>query len=152
MGIDSGFQTEHNSKLNGYHKGISMSFQKALERHLQAIQEHDVQAFLATVAQDGNLTVILPNGNLLDNFDEIAELHQEWFADPEWQMTTELIKTHERKEMASALLLVTYEDVDEEGEPIQFQYFLNLIFAKYGDEWLVIHDQNTLIDLEVDEE
>ena len=129
-----------------------MSFQKALERHLQAIQEHDVETFLETVAQDGSLTVILPNGNLLDNYDEIAELHQEWFADPEWQMTTELVNMRESKEMATALLLVTYEDVDEEGEPIQFQYFLNLIFAKQGEEWLVIHDQNTLIDIEVDEE
>ncbi len=53
--------------------------------------------------------------------------------------------------MASALCLVTYKDVDEAGEPLQYQYFLNLIFAKQDSQWLLVHDQNTIIDL-ADEE
>ncbi|MEZ4614869.1 MAG: hypothetical protein R2867_05030 [Caldilineaceae bacterium] len=74
-------------------------------------------------------------------------------ADPEWQMTTELITKHEGSDMASALLLVNYEDVDEDGSPVQFQYFLNLLFAKRNDKWLLVHDQNTIIDIDpIDEE
>jgi ketosteroid isomerase-like protein len=136
---------------NGYAKGTSMSFQQTLERHLQAVQAHDIDTFLETIADDGSLTMILPNGNLLDNYDEIVELHQEWFADEEWQMSTELISKHESSEMATALLLVNYEDVDEEGGPVQFQYFLNLIFAQRNGKWLVIHDQNTIIDVDPEE-
>lgn len=128
-----------------------MSFQQALERHLQAVKEHDIDAFLDTIATDGSLTMILPNGNLLDSYDEIVELHQEWFADPEWQMTTELVNTHVSSEMASALLLVNYSDVDEDGHPVQFQYFLNLLFVSRNDKWLLIHDQNTIIDIDPSE-
>ena len=128
-----------------------MSFQQALERHLQAVQDHDVDTFLKTVAQDGSLTMVLPNGSLLDSYEEIVELHQEWFADPDWQLTTELVTQHESNEMSSALLLVNYEDVDETGESVQFQYFLNLLFANHDGEWLLIHDQNTVIDVELDE-
>ncbi|MEZ4678832.1 MAG: nuclear transport factor 2 family protein [Caldilineaceae bacterium] len=129
-----------------------MSFQQALERHLRAVQEHDVKTFLDTIAKDGSLTMILPNGNLLDSYEEIADLHKEWFADPEWQMTTELITKHEGSDMASALLLVNYEDVDEDGSPVQFQYFLNLLFAKRNDKWLLVHDQNTIIDIDPGDE
>lgn len=125
-----------------------MSFQQALDRHLQAVQDHDIDAFLDTIANDGSLTMILPNGSMLDSYEEIVELHQEWFADPEWQLTTELVTQHESKEMSSTLLLVNYQDVDEEGEPIGFQYFLNLLFAKRNDKWLLIHDQNTIIDVD----
>jgi uncharacterized protein (TIGR02246 family) len=128
-----------------------MSFEQALERHLRAVRDHDFDAFLATIATDGSLTMILPNGNLLDNYDEIVELHQEWFADSEWQMTTELITKHETAEMGTALLLVNYEDVDADGQPVQFQYFLNLIFARRDGKWLLIHDQNTIIDIDADE-
>ncbi|MCB0184074.1 MAG: hypothetical protein KDE31_07415, partial [Caldilineaceae bacterium] len=74
-----------------------------------------------------------------------------WFADQEWQMTTELVNTQVSSEMASALLLVNYADVDEDGHPVQFQYFLNLIFAKRNGKWLVIHDQNTIIDIDPNE-
>ena len=129
-----------------------MNFQQSLARHLQAVEAHDIDTFLDTIADDGSLTMILPNGNLLDNYDEIAELHQEWFADEEWQMSTELVTKHESSEMATALLLVNYEDVDEDGGPVQFQYFLNLIFARRNGKWLVIHDQNTIIDVDPKEE
>ncbi|MCB0063599.1 MAG: nuclear transport factor 2 family protein [Caldilineaceae bacterium] len=128
-----------------------MSFEQALERHLQAVKEHDLAAFRATIATDGSLTMILPNGNLLDSYDEIIELHEEWFADQEWQMTTELINTHVSSEMASALILVNYSDVDEDGHPVQFQYFLNLLFANRNGKWVVIHDQNTIIDIDPSE-
>ena len=128
-----------------------MSFQQALNRHLQAVQKHDIDTFLDTIADDGSLTMILPNGNLLDSYDEIVELHQEWFADSEWQLTTELVTQHESSEMASALLLVNYQDIDEEGEPIQFQYFLDLLFANRNGKWLLVHDQNTIIEVDPDE-
>ncbi|MCB0106153.1 MAG: SgcJ/EcaC family oxidoreductase [Caldilineaceae bacterium] len=128
-----------------------MSFEQALERHLQAVKAHDIDAFLDTIATDGSLMMILPNGNLLDSYEEIVELHQDWFADQEWQMTTELVNTQVSSEMASALLLVNYADVDEDGHPVQFQYFLNLIFAKRNGKWLVIHDQNTIIDIDPNE-
>lgn len=125
-----------------------MSFQQALERHLLAVKEHNIDAFCDTIATDGSLTMILPNGNLLDSYEEIMDLHREWFADQEWEMTTELVNTTETSEMATALLLVNYADVDEEGYPVQFQYFLNLIFANRNGKWLLIHDQNTIIDID----
>ena len=136
---------------NGAIKGTSMTFQQALQRHLTAVQEHDLETFLDTIASDGSLAMILPNGNYLDEYQAIVELHQEWFADSEWRMSVELVNQRETPAMASALCLVTYEDVDEEGEPVQFEYFLNLIFAKQGNKWLLVHDQNTIIDL-ADEE
>ena len=137
---------------NGAVKGSSMTFQQALQRHLTAVQEHDLDTFIDTIASDGSLAMILPNGNYLDEYQAIVELHQEWFADPEWRMSVELVNQRETPAMASALCLVTYEDVDEAGEPVQFQYFLNLIFAKQGNKWLLVHDQNTIIDLADDHE
>jgi hypothetical protein len=61
-------------------------------------------------------------------------------------MSVELVNQRETPVMASALCLVTYDDVDEAGVAVQFQYFLNLIFAKQGNQWLLVHDQNTIID------
>ncbi|MCB9148064.1 MAG: nuclear transport factor 2 family protein [Caldilineaceae bacterium] len=129
-----------------------MTFQQSLTRHLKAIQNRDLNTFLKTIANDGRLTLIMPNGSLWQDYDDIAELHREWFADPDWQMTTELLTTHEAAEMASALLLVNYTDVDMEGAPVEFEYYLHLLFAKEGDQWLVIHDQNTTIEIESEDE
>lgn len=131
---------------NGAVKGSALTFQQALQRHLTAVQERDLATFRETIASDGSLALILPNGTYLDEYQEIIEMHQEWFADPEWRMSVELVNQRETPVMASALCLVTYDDVDEAGAAVQFQYFLNLIFAKQGNQWLLVHDQNTIID------
>lgn len=131
---------------NGAGKGSALTFQQALQRHLTAVQERDLATFRETIASDGSLALILPNGAYLDEYQEIIEMHQEWFADPEWRMSVELVNQRETPVMASALCLVTYDDVDEAGAAVQFQYFLNLIFAKQGNQWLLVHDQNTIID------
>ena len=157
MGLKNGrnnASTRNNHSPNKLVKsqGKATTFQQALQRHLTAIQAHDLDTFLDTIANDGSLTLILPNGSYLDDYEEIVELHKEWFADQQWQMTTELVATHESAEMASALSLVTYEDVDEEGQPVELQYFLNLLFAKQDNKWVVVHDQNTITDLTDEDE
>lgn len=134
---------------SGAGKGSALTFQQALQRHLKAVQERDLDTFLTTIANNGSLAVILPNGDYLHEYQDIVELHREWFADPDWRLEVELVNQRESSAMASALCLVTYKDVDEAGEPLQYQYFLNLIFAKQGSQWLLVHDQNTIID-EVD--
>ena len=140
-------RNNHSPNKSPKSQGKATTFQQALQRHLTAIQAHDLDTFLDTIANDGTLTLILPDGSYLDDYEEIVELHKEWFADQQWKMTTELVATHESAEMASALSLVTYADVDEEGQPVELQYFLNLLFAKQGNKWVVVHDQNTITDL-----
>ena len=120
------------------------AFHLALQVHLTAIQNRDLDAFLNTIVSDGQLTLILPNGKLLHDYKDIVSLHQEWFSDPDWEMHTELLSTHESIDMASALLWVDYKDIDREGNPIQLHYYLSLLFARQDDKWLVIHDQNTI--------
>jgi uncharacterized protein (TIGR02246 family) len=140
-------RNNHSPNKTPKSQGKATTFQQALQRHMTAVEARDLDTFLDTIANDGSLTLILPNGSYLDDYEEIVELHREWFADEQWQMTSELVATHESAEMASALSLVTYTDVDEEGQPIEFQYFLNLLFAKQDNKWVVVHDQNTVTEL-----
>lgn len=120
-----------------------MDFRSALDAHLAAIRSRDLPAFLATVAQDEALSLIMPNGALVRGFSGVTDLHQSWFADPDWSLDAELVRTLETAEMALALLLVDYRDRDAEGRPYERRYYLSLVFAKRDERWLLVHDQNT---------
>lgn len=120
-----------------------MNFEETLEKHLTAVRTRDLESFLETVAKDGTLTVILPNGRLLTDFSEIEELHHDWFGDGDWRMHYEVVSTHEAEGFGTALLKVRYLDVDAHGDPYEMHYFLFLVFEHRGSEWLLIHDQNT---------
>ena len=121
------------------------SFGGALERHLDALRSKDIDVFLETLPQDGPLTLILPNGKLLSNAQDVIAFHRDWFADEDWSIETHVLRTIVGSEVAAALVRVEYNDLDRQGKPISQTYFLNIIFQRQDDRWLLVHDQNTTI-------
>jgi ketosteroid isomerase-like protein len=122
-----------------------MTFQQTLTAHLNAITTRDYAAFVATVTQGDELTLILPTGKLLSSRAEVLDFMANWFADPDWQIQFEPVRTVETAEMGMALLLVNYTDRDLDGQPYALRYYLNLLFANEAGVWRLVHDQNTLV-------
>lgn len=128
-----------------------MDFQQTLTRHLDAMQSHNLSAFVDTLAQDGSLILIFPNGRLMNNYDAIVDFHEDWFDDPDWNIEFEIIETQAEERMGWALLQVSYDDLDEDDQPYHLDYYLHLIFRKYGERWQLVYDQNTLMEDDGDE-
>jgi ketosteroid isomerase-like protein len=121
-----------------------MSFEQTLEKHLQALREKNIDAFLETVPQTGEFSLILPNGKLLNTAEEFVEFNQDWFGDPDWSMKIDIVRQMVGEEIGFALLDVIYSDRDREGKAIQKSFYLNLIFQRDASgQWLLTHDQNT---------
>ncbi len=121
-----------------------MNFQDALNHHLSTISNRDLDAFSKTIVNDDRLTLIMPNSTVLNGFEEILAFHKSWFSDPDWNIEANLIKVIESDNTATALLDVTYNDLNEAGKPYQLQYLLSLTFVFENDTWLLVFDQNTM--------
>lgn len=121
-----------------------MGFKDTLELHLQSIRDKNIEVFLSTVNSD-DVTLIMPDGNIIDEKEKFEAFHKDWFMDDDWNMSYEILKIIESIEMCSALLKVDYKDCDADGKPIRIHYYLNLVFKKYNDQWLLVLDQNTFI-------
>lgn len=122
-----------------------MTFSEALEAYLAAVQARDLDAMNALLAPNDQLTLILPNGLYMSGHEEVLEFHRTWFSDEEWTLNNELLHSFETDSMALALLLVDYDDLDPSGNAYHLQYYLSLSFVYVGDQWLLIHDQSTLV-------
>lgn len=121
-----------------------MDFKQVLERHMQAIVQKDMASFTDTIHKT-NITLILPNGKLIQNREEFIQFNQDWFLDQDWKISYGVVKTQESKEMSFAVMLIHYDDLDPEGKPYHQDYYLHLVFEKENDEWLLIYDQNTFM-------
>lgn len=120
-----------------------MNFNETLKLHLNYMKDKELDKFVSTVRLD-NITVIMPNGTIIKNSAEFIELHKNWFLDTDWELDFKILKTEESAEMAYALVAVDYKDCDNKGNPIYMNYYLNLVFTKHGETWLLVHDQNTI--------
>ncbi|QUI23349.1 nuclear transport factor 2 family protein [Vallitalea pronyensis] len=122
-----------------------MDFRVTLSYHLESLQERKLDDYLKTVCLD-KVLLIMPDGKLINNGNQFIELHKNWFAKTNWKMECEIVKIAEGTEIAYTLIKVHYEELDENDNPTTMDYYLNLIFKKFDNRWLLIHDQNTVFE------
>src|SRR5699024_12879728 len=104
-----------------------MDFNQTLKRHMQAITQKDLVNFTDTIHKT-NITLVLPNGKLIQNRKEFIQFNQDWFSNRDWKISYEIVKSQESKEMSFAVLLIHYDDLDAEGNPYHQDYYLHLVF------------------------
>ena len=122
-----------------------MSFDEALENHLNAVRNRDLETFSKTLATDDKLTIILPNGSIMRGVNEIVDFHRNWFTDNDWALDLEPVHSWHSESTGCAIFKVIYNDVDATGTPYQLFYLLSLVFINQDGQWLLVHDQNTLL-------
>lgn len=118
------------------------SFKQALQQHLDAILDKDLDAYVPTLTASDDLMLIFPAGELIDTREGIIEFHRNWFADDNWVMEPEVVKTIVGSDQATAVLRYQYRDTAD-GEPRSS--WLVLVFQLEDDQWRLVHDQNTRI-------
>lgn len=125
-----------------------MTFTETLSFHLNAIQQRNFEQFLSTLTTGDELTLLTLSGLLINWRKDFIETMSSWFGDPDWRIHFETIRSYETTEMGFALVFVGYDDKDPQGNAYHLDYFLNLIFAKEGGQWRLVHDQNTMADMD----
>ena len=117
--------------------GPALSFRETLARHLQAIQERDLDALAGTVA-DGALILISAEGKLARSSREFLEAHRVWFAVSGWQLFVTPVEITEGADLGVAVLHLLYCENE-----IRQQSHLTLVFARRAGKWRMVLDQNT---------
>ena len=118
-----------------------MEFAEAVERHLEAVGKRDLDAYLATVHDD--VSLIMPNGRLVEGRAAVGAFHREWFDDPDWSWALSPVRSAAAGDTGVAVVAVEYHDVDGAGQAYTMRYLLSLTFARRDGTWLLLHDQNT---------
>jgi uncharacterized protein (TIGR02246 family) len=117
-----------------------MTFRETLRRHLQAIQDRDLQGLADTVAADG-LVLIMADGRLVRSTPGFLEAHRGWFAMDNWTLRADEVRVFESADLAVAVLRLDYR----EAPSTRSESFLTLVFERRGERWLMVQDQNTPI-------
>ena len=118
---------------------MTEDFTTAVERHLRAVTERNLDDYLATVHDD--VSVVLLNGRTIEGRRAVGDFHRDWFADPDWSWR--LTPLTSSAGTGEALFAVEYHDLDQHGTPYELRYLLALTFTRRDGTWLLLHDENT---------
>lgn len=118
-------------------------FDKALQGHLDAIADRDIEAFAANLTRGETLYTIVQNGHAFTTPSELVQIHEQWFKDRDWIWEGEVIHKVVGADMAMALVKYQYR-ARAGDEP--FSTWLLYVFQLQDGEWRIVHDQNTALD------
>jgi uncharacterized protein (TIGR02246 family) len=116
-----------------------MSVLEALEEHLEAITERDIDRFAATLAAD-DVHFAGGDGRIVEGRENIVAAHRDWFMDDTWRFEPEILWTREESGAAWALTRVQYSENGTER-----QFLLLFLFVNEDGSWRLVYDQNTPI-------
>jgi hypothetical protein len=120
------------------------NFEDIVKLHIKTITDRNLTAFSDFLHPSQNSMLILPNGNMIEGYENVLNFHKEWFMDKDWHMDTQIVDILTVDSCGYALLDVTYRDLDEDGNPYELNYFLSLLFKRMDSSWILLRDQNTL--------
>jgi ketosteroid isomerase-like protein len=121
------------------------SFLSALDTHLKAIQERDIEKFEPTVAE--NITTIDPFGMKVDGKKAFLDFHRTWFAQSDWERKDSILTTSASDSTGYALIQYQYVQKDKSGNILfQLHAYQVLIFENLDAGWQLVYDQNTGIE------
>jgi len=126
-----------NSKVNNM-----PSFLSALDAHLKAIKERNIEKFAPTVAE--NVSTIDPNGVKTDGKKEFLDFHKNWFAQSNWERKDNILTTSVTDSIGYTLIQYQYIQKDKSGNILfQLHAYQVLIFENLHAGWQLVYDQNT---------
>jgi len=112
---------------------------EALQEHIDAITERDIDRFAATLAQN-DVRFVGGDGRIIEGSENVVAAHRDWFMNDNWTFEPEILWTREEATAGWALTRVRYS---EGGNARQF--LLLFLFINEGANWRLVYDQNTPI-------
>ena len=122
-----------------------MDFQIALETYLGAIKGRILKDLSKSIPEDGDIAVILPNGEIITSAAELRDYYDDWFSEDQWKINHNILFTETSEEMAYAVVEAEYQDVDEDG-PYELTYLSTMIFRLVEGRWILVSSQGTEIE------
>lgn len=123
-------------------KECATTFDSVVERHTGAVENRDLETYIATIAPRNDQMMILPDGSYFKSLDEIRDWHKEWFTDNSWAFNKTIVRKDVRSNWGVVVYKVTVDRPDKPGSP----FLLSMLFAPEENGcWYLQHDQNTLL-------
>ncbi|MFC7485439.1 YybH family protein [Knoellia sp. CPCC 206453] len=123
----------------GKSTGCGAAFNQAVQAYRQTTFAKDAAGFNALLAED--VTAIFANGSTLYGKDETAAFITDFFADPEWTQTLDVVRETRQGCQSGFVLFDSVYTPSPEAAPVPLA--IGVTFVHTGGRWLVIQNQDS---------
>lgn len=116
----------------------AVSFRRALQRHLGALENADLRALAATVSDDTDICVLVRDGLHVRGKRAILDFHRSRFEDPAWEHGAMILWSVESLDTAMAVVVGHHHESLPAAGPHRHNFRDTLVFNKHDDGWHLV--------------
>lgn len=118
----------------------------AMENHLNAVSKRNINDLMATLSPDDEMTLILPQSEIIDSKEGFIEYHRKWFEDQSWTFEYKILKLKAGTYFSIAVVEVLYKEPERNGKPYFNRMIVSYVLEKKQGKWCVIKDHASSIE------
>lgn len=126
------------------------AFATAMRKHLDAVENRDINALQSTMSPDGKLFFILDKRPLTTTSKAFMDFHREWFKDSSWTISFKILHTEVADSLGIAITESIYREPDRDGKAYYHKMHVSYSQEKINDQWYVIMDQAVSLEKSTD--
>ena len=111
-----------------------------MQKHLDAITNRDLETLKSTLSPNGNMQLILPGTEIIEQTSGFMEYHQEWFKAQNWTIDSKILNSEVGDTMAMVIVESIYKEPERDGKPYFNRMHVSYVLQKVNDNWYVIKD------------
>ena len=127
-------------------------FIQAMQKHLNAVSNRDLEILESTMSPTGEMQLILPQTEIINNVEGFMDYHRQWFKDTTaWTFETKILNTKIGNKVGMAVTEVVYREPERNGQPYFNRMVVSYVLEKIDGEWYVIKDHASTVEKSTDE-
>ncbi len=121
-------------------------FHATLSKHLKAVANKDYATLQSTLSPKSTMELIQPSAEIVYTADGFMEFHKEWFAVPNWTVSTKVLSTHIGDKIGVATTEFLYQEPERNGKPYFNRLIVSYTLEKVDGNWYFIKDHASSIE------
>ncbi|WP_117879819.1 nuclear transport factor 2 family protein [Aureibaculum luteum] len=126
------------------------AFTSLILKHLNAVQNKDLNTLKSTMSPKGNMELIQPSSEIVYAVDGFMKFHQEWFKVPNWTINTKILSTDIGDKFGVATTEFLYKEPERNGKPYFNRLIVTYALEKIDNNWYIIKDHASSIEKTID--
>lgn len=122
----------------------------AMEKHLKAVSNRDLETLASTLSPKGNMQLILPGTEIIEKVEGFMEYHREWFTAPDWTFETKILNSETGQTMGMVIVEALYKEPERDGKPYYNRMIVSYDLQKIDGQWYIIKDHATSVEKSTD--
>ena len=123
----------------------------AMQKHLTAVSNRDIETLESTLSPDGDMLLILPGTEIIEKASGFLENQSEWFASGDWTFETKILHSEVGETLASAVVEAIYKEAERDGKPYFNRMHISYVLKKNQGKWFVIRDHMVSVEKSTDQ-